>query len=97
MSALTPIPVTRLTGLPGANKTTRLNLKVNERLNKASHRRKPVSSALNFLVSGFRRNDVFSLDQWLLKRLVHHTTLARNKVKKDFARYCALAAMEARV
>jgi len=35
----------------------------------SSHRRKPVSSALNFLDSGFRRNDESAINQHLPKSL----------------------------
>jgi hypothetical protein len=40
---------------------------IKEALNSSSHRRKPVSSALILLDSGFRRNDDMALDQCFLK------------------------------
>ena len=94
MSALTPITLTSFTGLPGAGNTTRLELK--ETVNKPSQRRKPVSSALTLLDSGFRRNDLLRLDQRLFKNLLHQPAQPRNFVEKAYARYWALEALKAR-
>jgi hypothetical protein len=66
----------------GLDSRYELNFIAKETLNKPSHRRKPVSSALTFLNSGLRRNDVLTRVQRLPIQQMH------NRSRKQLLRLC---------